>query len=253
MPKIFSISVLLIISVTLWGQPDSKRDNLRLNDSVKLDPFYFTLGTLWDYIGRFTYVNKNSQVDRYYSYEKPLIYYLNSMIKKELNIDITIIPDDEKNVARYETFSPELSTKINTFFKENHLIIDSLKNLPQLNYSYLAGRYYRYGKKINDSIYAIQIANSSDHTICDSLLRRIGCTKIHFKYLKNIPAHFIYYFIPTNELERYFNYLFKEKQELDDSYNAEFGSRFKFNDTTLKKVEEIKEKKYQEIIDLFRQ
>jgi hypothetical protein len=253
MLKVFLNSVLLIISVTVWGLSDSKRDNLLLNDSVKLDPFYFTLGTLWDYIGRFTYVNKNSQVDRYYSYEKPLIYYLDSMIKKELNLDILINPDDEKNVARYETFSPELSAKINSFFKENHLIIDSLKNLSSLNYSYLAGRYYRYGNKINDSIYSIQIVNSADHAVCDSLLRRAGCTKIRFKYLKNIPAQFIYYFIPTNELERYFDYLFKEKQELDDSFNAELGLRFKFSDTTLKKVEEIKEKKYQEIIDLFRQ
>jgi|WetSurSiteA1Bulk_404760.scaffolds.fasta_scaffold07589_3 hypothetical protein len=253
MLKVFLISALLIISETLWGQPDSKRNNLLPKDSVKLDPFYFTLGTLWDYIGRFTYVNKNSQVDRYYSYEKPLIDYLDSMIKKELNIDILINPDDEKNVARYETFSPELSARINSFFKGNHLITDSLKNLSSLNYSYLAGRYYRYGNKINDSIYSIQIANSADHAVCDSLLRRSGCNKIHFKYLKNIPAQFIYYFIPTNELERYFDYLFKEKQELDDSYNAVLVSRFKFSDTTLKKVEEIKEKKYQEIIDLFKQ
>src|SRR4030043_1502300 len=127
--------------------------------------------------------------------------------------------------------------------------MDSLKNLPELNSSYLAGRYYRYGRKINDSIYSIQIANSADHAVCDSLLRRVGCTKIHFKYLNNIPAQFIYYFIPTNELERYFDYLSKEKQELDDSYNAELRSSFQFSDTTLKKVEEIKEKNYQEIID----
>jgi cell division protein FtsI/penicillin-binding protein 2 len=253
MLKVLTISVFLIISATLWGQIDSKRENLRVNDSVKLDPLYFTLGTLWDYTGRVTYVNKKSQVDRYYSFEKPIIDYLFNLIKEELNIDISNIPGNEKNVARYETFSPELSEKINSFFKENHLIIDSLKNIPKLNYSYLAGRYYRYGEKINDSIYAIQIANSSDHSVCDSLLRRVGCTKIHFRYLKNIPAQFIYYFIPTNELERYFDYISKEKEELENSYNAELGQRFKFSDTTLKKVEEIEEKKYQEIIGLFKQ
>lgn len=247
------IASFLIISIPTWGQTIPIAKNQNPEKTIELDPFYFTLGTLWDYIGRFTYVDKDYQVDRYYASEKPLIYYLDNMIKKELNIDIIINPDDEKNVARYETFSPALSTKINSFFKDNHLIIDSLKNLPQLNYSYLAGRYYRYGEKINDSIYAIQIANSADHTVCDSLLRRVGCTKIHFKYLKNIPAQFIYYFMPTNELERYFDYISKEKEELENSFNAELRSRFRFSDTTLKKMEEIKGKKYQEIINLFKQ
>jgi hypothetical protein len=246
------IAVLLTISIPNLGQIAPKGDNNRyFVETIELDPFYFILGTLWDYIGRFTYVDKNSQIDRYYPYEKPLMEYLERMVKEEFNIVIKTTPDNESKVSRYETFSPELSSKINSYFNKNFLIIDSLKNLPKLNSSYLAGRYYRYGRKINDSIFSIQIANSADHKACDSLLRRVGCTKIHFKYLKNIPAQFIYYFIPTNELKRYFDYLAKEKKELEDSYFNYLKTELKLDNQDLETFKEVNKKKYTEIIDLF--
>jgi hypothetical protein len=246
----FLICALLTISVQTFGQTVSKVNNPALVKTIEIDPFYFTLGTLWDYSGRFTYVDKSSQVDRYYVNEKPLMDYLERMIKKELNIEIKAVPDNESNVRRYETYSPELSSSINSFFNNNHLIIDSLKNLPKLNYSYLAGRYYRYGHRINDSIYSIQIANSADHKAIDSLLRRIGCNKIHFKYLNNIPAQFIYYFIPTNELETYFDSLANEKKKLEDSYLNYLQSELKIDIGKL--TGQIPKKECMEIINLFK-
>ena len=234
------------------GQPTSKSVSPQVYDTVKLDPTYFILGTLSDYMGRFSYVNKKFQIDRYYSIEKPLVEYLNFLITNELKINVTTVPDNLSEVSLYETFSPELSSILNSYFIGDYLSLKNLKNQPELNYSYLAGRYYRYGDRINDSIYKIQLANSSDHKICDTLLRRIGCTKIHFKYLKNIPAQFIYYFIPTSRLEEYFNSLDQEKTKLEDLYNDFVKPKHAFSDTTLKKIEAIKEKKYQEIIDLFK-
>jgi hypothetical protein len=201
MLKVSLISVLLIISVALLGQPDSNKTNLQVNDTVELDPKYFILGSLSDYMGRFEYVNKKYQIDRYYSYEKPLMEFLEAIIKNDLNLNVTTIPDNLHEADLYETFSPELSLVLNSYFNRTYLITDSLKNKPEFNYSYLTGKYYRYGEKINDSIYKIQLANSADHKACDLLLRRIGCPRIHFKYLKNIPAQFIYYFIPTTELK----------------------------------------------------
>ena len=248
------IAALLTISVPLWGQKTSKVDsNQDLDKHVKMDATCLLLGTLWDYMGRFTYVDKNSQIDRYYPHEKPLMEYLDRMIQKEFNIQITTTPDNLPKVSRYETFSPRLSSIINSYFNKNYLIMDSLKNLPELNSSYLAGRYYRYGRKINDSIYSIQIANSANHAVCDSLLRRLGCNKIHFKYLNNIPAQFIYYFIPTNDLRRYFNYLMKERKKLGNSYFEYFKTELNISNRDLKSFIEINKNEYTEIIELFKQ
>ena len=139
----------------MMGQQTSTTKHYQKITTIKIDPEYFILGTLSDYMGRFTYVSKNYQIDRYYSFEKPLIDYIEAMTKGEFNIELSITPDNEQKVSRYETFSPELSSKINSYFNNNHLIIDSLKNLQNLNCSYLTGRYYRYGKRINNSIYSI--------------------------------------------------------------------------------------------------
>ena len=248
----FSITAFLIISLPILGQQTPNTNDSQELTTVKLDPVYFILGTLSDYMGRFTYVNKESQIDSYYPFEKPLIELLESIITNDLNLKVSTIPDNLVEVSLYETFSPELSLVLNSFFNKTHLITDSLKNKPEFNHSYLTGRYYRYGEKINDSIYKIQLANSGDHKVCDSLLRRVGCTKIHFKYLRNIPAQFIYYFIPTSGLKNYLNYIENEKVKLQDSFNEYLKSRMKFDDQMLRKLDESERKKREGIIELFK-
>jgi len=245
------ISAFLIISLPILGQQTPNTNHSQELTTIKLDPVYFILGTLSDYMGRFTYVDKESQIDRYYPYEKPLMEFLDSIITNDLDLKVSTVPDNLLEVSLYETFSPELSLVLNSFFNRTYLITDSLKNNPELNYSYLTGKYYRYGEKINDSIYKIQLANSGDHKVCDSLLRRVGCKKIHFKYLRNIPAQFIYYFIPTNELKRYLDYLAKEKKEIEDSYFNYLKTELKLDSLDLKTFEEINKREFSEIIDLF--
>ncbi len=111
-------------------------------------------------MGRFTYVDKKNQVDRYYYYEKPLVRYLDSIIKADLKINVT-----EKYLnMKYETFSKELSSIINSYY-ENGLLIDTLIRTPEEICSFLAGRYYRYGKQMNDSIFRITLHNTPDHNI----------------------------------------------------------------------------------------
>jgi len=242
----------LIISSPILGQQTPNTNNNQQLTTIKLDPVYFILGTLSDYMGRFTYVDKESQIDSYYPYEKPLMEFLESIITNDLNLKVSTIPGNLVEVSLYETFSPELSLVLNSFFNKTYLITDSLKNKPEFIYSYLTGRYYRYGEKINDSIYKIQLANSADHKVCDSLLRRGGCTKIHFKYLRNIPAQFIYYFIPTSGLKNYLNYIEIEKVKLQDSFNEYLKSRMKFDDQMLRKLNESERKKHEGIIELFK-
>jgi hypothetical protein len=244
MIRAFLFYVLLTISMPSWGQIVNRSNiNSELTKTIRLDPLYFILGTLSDYMGRFAYVNKRSQIDRYYPYEKSMMNWLDEKIEKELSIRIETVPDTLSKPSLFETFSPELSSIINSYFNNNRLLLDSLLNSPALNCSYLTGRYLRYGRKLNDSVYLIQLANSADHIICDSLLRRAGCTKIHRQYLKNIPAQFIYYFIPSAELKNYYEIISKPKKRLDNSFNHLVRTSVKLSPKEFKKYLEDRNNK----------
>ena len=249
--KIFLIIVTLIMTLPCQIYPQSESRHAPSN-KISINSTYFILGTLSDYMGRFTYVDKPSQIDRYYAYEISLMDYLEQIIQREFKIEIKTTPDTLPKVSLYETFSPKLSLIINSYFKKPYLILDSLKNQPELNRSYLTGKYYRYGRKINDSIYSIQLANSADHKVFDSLLRREGCTKIHFKYLDNVPAQFIYYFIPTLELKKYLDSMIKQKKVLDNSYNKMIMTTLKFGKNDINKMTNSQTLTNPEIIELFK-
>lgn len=51
---------------------------------AELDPDTFLLGTFSDYMGRFRYVDRESQIDRYYPYEKPLAHFVEKFILDQL-------------------------------------------------------------------------------------------------------------------------------------------------------------------------
>lgn len=245
--------IIVILIVTLPGQIYPQTDSRHApSNKISINTTYFILGTLSDYMGRFAYVNKQSQIDRYHAYEKPLMDYLDKIIQKEFMIEIKPIPDKIPEPSLYETYSSKLSFIINSYFKRPYLILDSLKKQPELNRSYLTGKYYRYGRKINDSIYSIQLANSADHKVFDSLLRREGCTKIHFKYLDNVPAQFIYYFIPTSELKKYLDSMTKQKKALDNSYNKVIMTTLKFGKSDIKKMTSSQTLTIPGIIELFK-
>ncbi len=178
---------------------------------IKIDTTYFLLGTLSDYMGRFQYVNRDSQIDRYYPYEKPLMVYVDSLIIQKFKVKITV----DKNL---NTFSKDAAATLNSFYDENWLFIDTLFNNSEEIHSFLTGKYYRYGEKLNDTIFKIQLANSPSHKICNILLNKIKCSNINFKYLANTPAQFIYYFRATDDLKLYFSAINKQKEMLDNSF-----------------------------------
>lgn len=210
MRNLFLISVSTIISFSIAGLITPEKHNVNTT--------YFILGTLSDNMGRFYYINKGYEVDRYDTYELPLLDYLDKLIQKEFKIELITI-SDSKTPDKYETYSKNLSVLLNSFYGKDSMLIDGLfKNSEEIS-SFLMGKYYRYGRKINDSIYVIQLANSPNHKLIDSLLRRVGCYRIHFKNLRDTPVQFIYYFVPSPELERYFEKISKQKEKLNDSYN----------------------------------
>lgn len=177
-----------------------------IHSTNEYEPVYFVLGTLSDYMGRFQYVDRERQIDRYYPYEEPVVRFLATYIKDNLNtaVDTIFKESGHKITSRHgEMYSESLSKTLNSFYGSDDKLLDSsFKTNEQIN-SFLAGVYYRYGEKMDSTIYKIQLANSPKHQNCYNLLKHIGCRKIFYKYLNNIPSQYILYFEPTDGLKMY--------------------------------------------------
>lgn len=126
-------------------------------------------------------------------------------------------------------FSEELSKTLNSFYGEDDKLINSKFSTDEQICSFLSGVYYRYGKRLDSSIYKIQMANSPKHQNCYDLLKRIGCEKIFYKYLRNIPAQSILYFEPSEDLKDYFGLIELEKIIVNESFYDQRAKKKKGN------------------------
>ena len=245
--NVLIIAFLLIIHPAS-SQIEKKADNAILANSkqtVSIDPVYFVLGTLSDYMGRFSYVKREKQVDRYYPFEKPLVNYLTLYIKTELNITVDTIFEKSNHC---EMYSDELSKKLNSFYGEKDELLSNKFETKNQFYSFLAGAYYRYGEKLDSSIYKIQLTNSPNHHICYELLKKSGCENVLYEYLKNIPAQFMYFFEPTEELKKYFDSIEFEKEILKKSFYNEIEEMMKGGITKKDMEKSFQESKNKEIV-----
>lgn len=218
--KILTIAFLLIIQLA-FSQVYKKEDPAILantKQTVSIDPVYFVLGTLNNYMARFSYVKKEKQIDRYYPFEKPMVNYLTSYIKSELNIPVDTI-FEKSNYS--EIYCDKLSKKLNSFYGEkDELLRDKFQKENQF-YSFVTGSYYRYGEKLDASIYKIQLTNAPNNYLFYEFLIKVGCENILYEYSQNIPAQFIYYFEATDELKKYFDTIEFEKEILKKSFYNE--------------------------------
>lgn len=242
----------LISIINDTTQIENHLTNPYLIDNFKYEHIYFVLGTLSDYMGRFRYINREKQVDRYYPYEKPLVNYLTKYIKTELNIKLDTIFEKSNHC---NTYSDELSKILNSFYgTKDELINDKFETNTQIC-SFLSGVYYRYGDKLDTNVYKIQLANSPKHQICYEFLKRIGCKKIFYKYLKNIPVQFILYFEPTDELKTYLDFIESERLILNESLNMQIEEIMKGSKTTqelIKNSQLSRKLEVEKIINAFR-
>jgi hypothetical protein len=181
---------------------------------VSIHSTYFLLGTLNDYINH-QYASKKNQFDRYYEFEKPLMKYVDSIAKKDFNITLL----EQKNAF----FSEELSNKMNAFYTGTTLDAQQF-NSSKIKLSFLLGVYYRYGEKINEQIYKIQLVNSPKHKAVCAFLTELNCPKIFFKRLDNIPTIYQIYFQPTAIMKKYFATIESEKEKLFNSQLDSFSS-----------------------------
>ena len=191
----------------LWNPDDSITHR-----KVNYDPVFFVLGTLSDYLGHFQYVDREKQVDRYYPYQRSLVDYLTKYIKVNLNIKVDTV--FEKS-GHCEMYSDTLSKILNNFYDEKGLLINSLFKTNEQICSFIAGVYYRDGKKIDTLIYKIQLYNSPKNQNCYELLKQIGCNRIFFQYSRGFPSVYILYFKPTKELDNYLYSIEEENKELN--------------------------------------
>lgn len=194
------------------------------NPKEKIDPTYFILGTLSEYNGRFISIKKTNQVDRYDSYERPVLDEIFTISRRDLKMIVGTTIDYKSPTLKYETFSKDLSLKLNSFFNEKSILNKSLFTDSIQVYSYLLGRYYRYGAKLNENIYVLRFLNFPNHTICNNILKSIGC-KFYFKKKEGMPVQFIYYFIPNQHLKKYIDSITDQKATLENAYK-EFYEKF---------------------------
>jgi hypothetical protein len=242
--KLNFIILFLFLSQISYCQTDN---SIAVKDTVTLDPHYFILGTLSDYMGRFQYVDREKQIDRYYPYEKPLADYLTGYIKNQLNIEVQTI---FKPSLHSEMFSEELSKALNSFYGENDQLLDDKFDTLNQKYSFITGLYYRYGESNNSKICKIQLANSPKHRNCYLLLKEIGCENIFYQYLRNIPAQYILYFEPTDELQKYFDIVELKRVDLRKSF-LKTVIKMMGDAMTPKELKELKEQFKKSIDDDF--
>jgi hypothetical protein len=232
--KLNYIILFFLLSQISYCQVDN---SITEKDTITLDPQYFILGTLSDYMGRFEYVDREKQIDRYYPYEKPVVDYLTKYIKNELDISVKTVFEQS---LHSEMFSEELSKTLNNFYGENDELLDNKFETLNQKYSFITGVYYRYGFSNNSNISKIQLANSPKHKSCYLLLKQIGCENIFYQYLRNIPAQYIIYFEPTSELKKYFEIIEKERLIIRESFIESVVEMMK-DPMSSKELKEMKE------------
>ena len=192
-----------------WGQPKDS-----VNFEVKINPDFFLLGTFSDYMGRFQYIDRENQIDRYYPYEESLAKYINSFIFQNYNSKCELKLEKTRNS---ELFNSELAKQLHReYFDEKGNFIDEKLDTEEEKYSFLLGVYLRYGQHLDDNIYKIQVANSPKDKQLYRILKDLESDKIVYKFLRGyIPSPDIFYFVATPRMIKYFNIIEKEYQELN--------------------------------------
>jgi hypothetical protein len=144
-------------------------------------------------------------------------------------------------------YSDKFSKTLNSFYGVNDKLLNEMFETINQKYSFLAGVYYRYGDKLDTSIYKIQLANSPKHQNCYEFLKQVGCENIFYQYLRNIPAQFILYFEPTDELKKYLEYIESERIILEKSYHNQIYDMMEGSISRKKLNKDIRKTKSKEV------
>ncbi|MCL2097718.1 MAG: hypothetical protein FWH23_03040 [Bacteroidales bacterium] len=223
--SIIALIFCSLINFSVFGQvaghkQEQMTKDFRYKDSInfetKINPDYFLLGTFSDYMGRFAYVNRETQVDRYYPYEEFLAKYVADFIEK--NYDIVVDTQFEKS-RHSEIFSRAIAEKLHSYYDEQGKLKEGIFDSEEKMYSFLTGVLLRYGENIFDDVFLISVYNSPKRNEIYELLRVLECNKIIYKNFRgNIPTVTKFYFEATPRILKYFNHIRNENRIIQGEY-----------------------------------
>lgn len=234
------------IKTPTYGQPKYGAPKDSANFEASINPDLFLAGTFSDYLGRFQYIDKATQIDKYYPYEEPLANYIGNFINKHYGIKA----DPKFEGSRHSIIlSPTLASRLhNEYFDAKGSFLYGKLDTEEKKYSFLAGVFYRFGEQLDENIYKLQLANSPKAKHLYQLLNDLDCDKIVHKFLRGyIPSSDIYYFVATPRMVKYFNTIREEKAALQQSfYNNIPGKPFEGEQG--KAAKEIVDKERKELV-----
>lgn len=170
--------------------------------TANLNPDYFLLGTFSDYMGRFRYINRETQVDRYYPYEKPLAEYISAFILKNYNVAAKPKYSDS---GHSEIYSEEIARKLHSYYTEAGVLKNDIFDTPEKKYSFLSGIILRHGELLFDDVFRVTLSNSYNGELVYNLIKDLGCDKIIYKIRRNnIPVTQVFYFKATPTIMAYY-------------------------------------------------
>ena len=180
-----------------------------------MEPLYFVAGALNNYMGRFNYTDRNSDaLDRYFRLEDDLRNYVNEYIYRHFEIQ------PEVN-ERGDTFSRPIAEKLNALYSGKGVIITDSLNTENKLYSYIAGLYLRYGRKLAENCYLIKKPNSLNIKHVYEIIKT-GGTKAYYECLNTLPAQHLICFRPDPELAAYIEFIASDAALLREKFNQKF-------------------------------
>lgn len=241
---LFFLLILTFNNLNAQSPPSFGTPKDSANFEVNINPDYFLLGTFSDYWGRFHYIDRETQIDRYYPYEESLANYVNNFIYKNYSSKRDL---KFKESRHSELFNPTLAKQLHSeYFDVKGNFIDEKLDTDEKKYSFLLGTYLRYGNQVTDNIYKIQIYNSPKDKQIYQILKDLESDKIIYKlYRDNIPSSEVFYFVATPKMIKYFKTL--EKENIEINQKKEEFSKLKTDDKLaekLKKQIEVNEENF---------
>ncbi len=190
MKKFIAITFLL----TAFGFAQQKND---------MNPNFYLLGTLSDYMGRNQFSFKKDVIETYSEFEKPLVTQLAQLFKENMLLVDTI--NSKVSRKKYDIVNKDINTSINSFYdfenyslthpKKDTIFKGKLKGAIFKNdsekISFLLGCLSRFSSgavQLNEKEFCLQFANSSAKFILSQkIIAELGFTINKIETLQNIP------------------------------------------------------------------
>lgn len=192
---------------------------------LNINPDYFLLGTFYDYMGRFSYVDREKQVDRYYPFEESLAKYVAGFIETNYNTTVELQFDKSRHS---EMFSKTIAEKLHCYYDEKGILKKGILDTEEKMYSFLTGVLLRHGENIFDNVFLISVSNSPKRDEIYELLKILECSKIIYKdYRGNIPNITKFYFEATPRIIGYFSLIENENKLIRSEFERLNKEMFK--------------------------